>query len=243
MFELDKVSISVGEKLIVDSVSFRIGAGDLHLLLGKNGSGKTSLCLSLAGHPDYKIISGNFSLDGFDLTEKSPEERARRGVFVGFQNPPAIEGLSVVQLLKTAVNSLRNARGEGDISAPVFFQKLQEYQSYLNIEQSLLTRSLNKDFSGGEKKKVELLQLLFLSPKIAILDEPDSGVDINTKRLMTDTINRLRNAEKTAFLVVTHTFDFAKTLNPTQVHILQNGQLIQTGNAELLTKIEQNGFE
>ncbi len=242
MLKLQNISVSVDKKEIAKNLNFHIRAGEVHLLLGKNGSGKSSLAMSLAGNPNYSITTGDFWIQGKLATKMSPENKAKEGLFLSFQNPPEIEGLSVIQLVKTATNSLLKKRGEKELSAPEFFAKLKKYQAEIGIEQSLLTRSLNKDFSGGEKKKIEMLQMKFFNPKIAILDEPDSGVDINTKQVISKTIQNMRETKKTAFLVITHTFDFAKTLNPDFVHIMKNGKIIESGNINLLNKIEESGF-
>ncbi|MHA1541084.1 MAG: Fe-S cluster assembly ATPase SufC [Alphaproteobacteria bacterium] len=242
MLKLQNISISADKKSIVKDVNFHIKAGELHLLLGKNGSGKSSLAMALAGHPNYTITAGNFWIQGNLATKMLPENKAKEGLFLSFQNPPEIEGLSVIQFIKTATNSLLKKQNKKPLSAPDFFKKLQNFQVELEIEQSLLSRSLNRNFSGGEKKKIEMLQMLFLKPKIAILDEPDSGVDINTKRIISKTIQRMKKDEKTAFLIITHTFDFAKTLSADTVHVMQNGKIIKSGEIDLLEKIERTGF-
>ncbi|MBN1783687.1 MAG: Fe-S cluster assembly ATPase SufC [Alphaproteobacteria bacterium] len=242
MLKLQNISVATGDKTITADISLHVKPGEIHLLLGKNGSGKSSLCMGIAGNPNYTITNGDMFIQGKKATNLTPEQKAIEGLFLSFQNPPEIEGLTVVQLVKTATNILLKKRGEKELSAPEFFQKLQELQSEIGIEQSLLTRSLNKDFSGGEKKKIEMLQMKFFNPTIAILDEPDSGVDVNTKRIISKTIQDMREKEKTAFLVVTHTFDFAKTLNPDIVHVIQDGKLIATGDKTLLNRIEKTGF-
>lgn len=242
MLKLEKISVAVGDKKITNNISLHVKPGETHLLLGKNGSGKSSLCMGIAGNPNYDITEGEIYIQGKKATNLSPEEKAVEGLFLSFQSPPVIEGLTVVQLIKTATNTLRKKRGEKELSAPEFFQKLQKHQAELGIEQSLLTRSLNKDFSGGEKKKIEMLQMKFFQPAIAILDEPDSGVDVNTKRMISKTIEEMRIQEKTGFLVVTHTFDFAKTLNPDIVHVIQDGRCIESGDIDVLEKIEKSGF-
>ncbi|MHA1550110.1 MAG: Fe-S cluster assembly ATPase SufC [Alphaproteobacteria bacterium] len=243
MLRIENMKISVGEKEIVKNVSLHVPPGEIHLLLGKNGSGKSSLCMGISGHPDYAIKAGDIFIQGKKATSLRPEEKAAEGLFTSFQNPPAIEGLSVIQLIKTSVNALREKQNKPVFSAPEFFQKLSQFQAEIGIEQSILTRSLNVGFSGGEKKKIELLQLSFMMPNIAILDEPDSGVDINTKRVISETVSNLKETKKTSFLIVTHTFDFAKTLNADKVYIMKNGKIVEEGKADLLNKISKVGFQ
>ncbi|MBN2675667.1 MAG: Fe-S cluster assembly ATPase SufC [Alphaproteobacteria bacterium] len=243
MLKIQNLKVTVKDKTIVQNASIHVPPGEIHLLLGKNGSGKSSLSMGIVGHPDYNVTHGSIFIQGKDMTNSLPEERTREGLFMSFQNPPAIEGLSVVQLIKTATNNLREKQNKAPLSAPEFFQKLTQYQSDIGIEQSLLMRSLNVGFSGGEKKKIELLQMKFLVPKIAILDEPDSGVDVNTKRVIAQTVNQLKESEKMSFLIVTHTFDFARELKADKIHIMQNGEITESGDRLLLEKIEKDGFE
>ncbi len=242
MLNVENLYVQIEDNKIVKGISLAIESGDVHLLLGPNGSGKSTFCKALAGAPETEIIGGTVTFNGEDLADMPVEKRAQKGLILSFQNPPEIAGLSVANFLKYAINENRRANGETPLTAPEFFQEVYGACEYLGIDRALLTRGLNENFSGGEKKKCEMLQLLLLKPKVALLDEPDSGVDIDAQKIILKTINTLREQFGTKFLIITHTMDFALALPTTHVHIFKDGNIAESGGHELLERLQREGY-
>lgn len=233
--EIKNLSVSVEGKPIVKKLSITLQAGELHALMGPNASGKTSLALALIGHPKY-AVSGQILLDGNNILALKPEERAKRGLFLSFQNPTALSGVSVAQLLRAAWLA-----EHGEASANEFFARLEQAKTILQLNDEFLHRPLNVEFSGGEKKRAEILQLLVLKPKFAIIDEIDSGLDVDALKLVAQAIEQVRRSG-TGILLITHYNRILKHLKPDQVHILIEGELSQSGSAELAEFIETTGY-
>jgi Fe-S cluster assembly ATP-binding protein len=251
MLTLSNVHVSVQSKPVVKGISLKVKPGEIHALMGTNGSGKTSLAYALSGHPSYTVNNkSRVSLNNKDLLELTPNERAQAGLFLAFQYPVAIPGISVQNFLKTAyenthcANCMSNKKlGEcSHLSVLAFRQMLKQHAKSLGIDPTLLTRSLNDGFSGGEKKRVEVLQLLALKPKIAILDESDSGLDIDSIKLVAKAINRAVIDNHTGCIVITHYTRLFEHLKPTHVHIMLQGKLVKSGGPELISKLDSSGY-
>ncbi|MFO7922827.1 MAG: Fe-S cluster assembly ATPase SufC [Bacteroidales bacterium] len=234
------VSIEGGE--ILKGVNLEVRAGEVHAIMGPNGSGKSTLASVLAGRDLYKVESGSVLYMGEDLLEKSPEERAKEGLFLGFQYPIEIPGVSMVNFMKTAINEMRKYRGEEPLSASEFLKKMREKKELVEIDSSLTNRSVNEGFSGGEKKKNEIFQMAMLEPKLAILDETDSGLDIDALKVVAKGINNLKSPEN-ATIVITHYQRLLEYIIPDFVHILYNGRIVRSGGKELALLLEEKGYE
>ncbi len=242
MLSIKNLHAGIEGKDILNGINLDIKPGEVHAIMGPNGSGKSTLANVLAGKPDYEVTEGSVEFYEKDLLELSPEERAGEGVFLSFQYPVEIPGLSTTNFMKTALNEVKKYRGEEELDAVAFLKLLKEKMRMLDIDQSMLSRSLNEGFSGGEKKRNEIFQLAILQPKLAILDETDSGLDIDAIRIVADGVNQLRN-ENNAILVVTHYQRLLNYIVPDFVHVLVNGQIVKSGGKELALELEEKGYE
>ena len=231
-----------GEKQILKGLNLVVKPGEVHAIMGPNGAGKSTLASVLAGRKDYEVTGGSVDFLGKDLLEMSPEDRAREGVFLAFQYPVEIPGVSTINFMKTAVNEVRKYRGLEPMDAPAFLRLMKEKMELVEIDQSLLKRSLNEGFSGGEKKRNEIFQMAMLEPKLAILDETDSGLDIDALRIVANGVNKLKNKDN-AVIVVTHYQRLLDYIVPDFVHVLYNGKIVKTGTKELALELEDKGYD
>src|SRR6266540_1473842 len=242
MLSIRNLHAGIEGKKILNGVNLEVNPGEVHAIMGPNGSGKSTLASVLAGKKDYEVFNGSVEFFGKDLLELSPEERAGEGLFLAFQYPVEIPGLSTTNFIKTAVNEVRKYRGEQPLDAVAFLKLMKEKMALMNIEQSLLSRSLNEGFSGGEKKRNEIFQMAMLQPKLAILDETDSGLDIDAIRIVANGVNKLRSKDN-AVLVVTHYQRLLDYIIPDFVHVLYNGRIVKSGKKELALELEEKGYE
>lgn len=242
MLIIDELHASIEEMEILKGISLTVNPGEVHAIMGPNGSGKSTLASVLAGKETYEVTGGSVTLDGKDLLEMAPEERAREGVFLAFQYPVEIPGVSTTNFLKTAVNEKRKAHGQPPLDAVQFMKMMKEKMSLVKIDQSLLSRSLNEGFSGGEKKRNEIFQMAMLEPMLAIMDETDSGLDIDALRLVSNGVNKLRNKDN-AFIVITHYQRLLEYIVPDFVHVMYNGRLVKSGGKELALELEERGYD
>jgi FeS assembly ATPase SufC len=229
-------------KEILKGINLQINPGEVHAIMGPNGSGKSTLASVLAGKEDYEVTGGSVEFMGKNLLELSPEERAGEGLFLSFQYPVEIPGLSTTNFMKTAVNEIRKYRGQEELDAVSFLKMMKEKMALVEIDQAMLSRSLNEGFSGGEKKRNEIFQMAMLEPKLAILDETDSGLDIDAIRIVANGVNKLRNSEN-AVLCVTHYQRLLNYIVPDYVHVLYNGRIVKSGTKELALELEEKGYD
>jgi len=241
MLEIRNLSVSIQDKPILDNLSLSVNAGEVAAIMGPNGSGKSTLAYVIAGKPGYEVTSGEILLDGDNLLELEPNERALRGVFLAFQYPTEIPGVGAMTFLKAALNAQRRARGESDLTTPDFMRRVREAAQALKIEQEMLRRPLNVGFSGGEKKRFEVLQMALLGPRVGVLDETDSGLDIDALRIVAEGVNAMRNPER-AILVVTHYQRLLNYIVPDRVHVLVEGRIVRSGGPELALELEDKGY-
>ncbi len=232
----------IEDKEILNGIDLEIKAGEVHAIMGPNGSGKSTLAAVLAGRENYEVTQGSVEFLGKDLFEMSPEERAGEGLFLAFQYPVEIPGLTTTNFIKTAVNEIRKYRGQEPLDAVAFLKMMKEKMALMSIDQSLLSRSLNEGFSGGEKKRNEIFQMAMLQPKLAILDETDSGLDIDAIRIVANGVNKLRSKDN-AVLVVTHYQRLLDYIIPDFVHVLYNGRIVKSGTKELALELEEKGYD
>jgi Fe-S cluster assembly ATP-binding protein len=232
----------VEEKQILNGIDLKVNAGEIHAIMGPNGSGKSTLASVLAGREDYEVTGGTVDFEGKDLLTLKPEERAREGIFMAFQYPVEIPGVSTINFMKTAINQIRNHRGQQPLDAVSFLSLMKEKMKLVGIDQSLLNRSLNEGFSGGEKKRNEIFQMAMLDPKLAILDETDSGLDIDALRIVANGVNKLRS-KNNAIIVVTHYQRLLDYIVPDFVHVLYNGKIVKSGKKELALELEAKGYD
>ena len=242
MLSIKNLHAGIEEKKILKGINLEINAGEVHAIMGPNGSGKSTLASVLAGRTDFAVTEGSVEFLNKDLLELSPEERAGEGIFLAFQYPIEIPGLTTTNFIKTAVNEVRKYRGEGPLDAVQFLKLMKEKMALMNIDQSLLSRSLNEGFSGGEKKRNEIFQMAMLQPRLAILDETDSGLDIDAIRIVSNGVNKLRNKDN-AVLVVTHYQRLLDYIVPDFVHVLYNGRIVKSGGKELALELEERGYD
>ncbi len=229
-------------KQILKGLNLEVKAGEVHAIMGPNGAGKSSLAHILSGKPGYEVTEGSAILDGKDLLEMTPEDRAREGVFLAFQYPVEIPGVSNINFLRTAINEIRQYRNLPELSAKEFLQLTKDKQALVEFDAKLSNRSLNEGFSGGEKKKNEIFQLAMLEPKLAILDETDSGLDIDALRIVSHGVNKLRNKDN-AFVLITHYQRLLDYIVPDFVHVLHDGKIVKTGTKELALELEEKGYD
>ncbi|MET4130079.1 ABC transporter ATP-binding protein [Roseovarius sp. MBR-6] len=243
MLEINNLHVDLEEedKAILKGVNLSVEAGKVHAIMGPNGSGKSTLSYVLSGRGGYTVTQGSATLDGANLLEMEPEERAAAGLFLAFQYPVEIPGVGNMTFLRTAVNAQRKARGEGEISAADFLKLVREKAKALKIDADMLKRPVNVGFSGGEKKRNEILQMAMLEPRMCILDETDSGLDVDAMKLVADGVNALRDAGR-GFLVITHYQRLLDHIVPDVVHIMADGRIIKSGGAELALEVEKNGY-
>lgn len=242
MLSIQNLHAQIEGKKILKGIDLEIKAGEVHAIMGPNGSGKSTLASVLAGREDYEVTEGSVEFLGKDLLELAPEERAGEGLFLGFQYPVEIAGLTTTNFIKTAVNQVRKYRGQEPLDAVQFLKLMKEKMALMNMDQSLLSRSLNEGFSGGEKKRNEIFQMAMLQPRLAILDETDSGLDIDAIRVVANGVNQLRNKDN-AVLVVTHYQRLLDYIIPDFVHVLYNGRIVKSGTKELAFELEERGYD
>jgi len=235
------VKLEEEDKRILKGVDLTVGAGEVHAIMGPNGSGKSTLSYVLSGREGYEVTAGEATLGGEDLLELEPEERAAAGLFLAFQYPVEIPGVGNMTFLRTAVNAQRKARGEDEVSAADFLKMVRAKAAELKIDADMLKRPVNVGFSGGEKKRNEILQMAMLEPKMCILDETDSGLDVDAMKLVSEGVNRLRSPDR-GFLVITHYQRLLDHIKPDVVHIMAAGRIVKTGGPELALEVENNGY-
>jgi Fe-S cluster assembly ATP-binding protein len=242
LLEIKDLHASVEGKEILRGVSLRVRTGEVHAVMGPNGSGKSTLAQVLAGHPAYTVTGGSVRYDGKDLLELAPEERAREGVFLAFQYPVSIRGITNSYFLRSAVNAIRKHKGEPELDPLDFLQVLEDKLKAIGWDDSLMNRAVNEGFSGGEKKRNEILQLAVLEPRLAILDETDSGLDIDALKTVAEAVNQLRSPER-SFVVVTHYQRLLNYIVPDHVHVLAEGRIVKSGGKELALTLEEKGYD
>ena len=242
MLSIKNIHASVEEKKILKGINLEVKAGEVHAIMGPNGSGKSTLASILAGREDYNVTEGSVYFLGKDMLEMSPEERAREGLFLAFQYPVEIPGVSTTNFIKTALNEKRKYHGEQPLDAVSFLKLMKQKMELVEIDKSLTIRSMNEGFSGGEKKRNEIFQMAMLEPKLAILDETDSGLDIDALRIVANGVNKFRTKER-AIIVITHYQRLLDYLQPDFVHVLVNGRIVKSGTKELALELEEKGYD
>ncbi|TDE46742.1 Fe-S cluster assembly ATPase SufC [Flavobacterium rhamnosiphilum] len=242
MLSIKNLHASIGDKEILKGINLEVKAGEIHAIMGPNGAGKSTLASIIAGNENYEVTAGEISLDGEDLSELAPEERAHKGVFLSFQYPVEIPGVSVTNFIRTAINETRKANGLEEMPAKDMLKVIREKSELLEIDRKFLSRSLNEGFSGGEKKRNEIFQMAMLEPKLAILDETDSGLDIDALRIVANGVNKLKS-DKNAIVVITHYQRLLDYIVPDFVHVLYNGKIVKSGGKELAHELEEKGYD
>jgi Fe-S cluster assembly ATP-binding protein len=242
MLEIENLRVKVGEREILRGINLRVGAGEVHAIMGPNGSGKSTLAHVLAGRENYQVTGGEVRYDGKDLLAMSPEERAREGVFLAFQYPVEIPGVSTTYFLKAALNAVRKHRGQEELDAMEFLTLIKEKIKLVEMDQALINRPLNEGFSGGEKKRNEILQMAVLDPRLAILDETDSGLDIDALRVVAGGVNALRRPDR-SMVVITHYQRLLNYIVPDFIHVLFDGRIVKSGAKELALELESKGYD
>jgi Fe-S cluster assembly ATP-binding protein len=242
MLSIKNLHASIGDKEILKGINIEVKAGEVHAIMGPNGSGKSTLSAVIAGNENYEVTQGQVFLEGEDLADLAPEERAHKGVFLSFQYPVEIPGVSVTNFMKTAINETRKANGQAEMPANEMLKVIREKSELLEIDRKFLSRSLNEGFSGGEKKRNEIFQMAMLEPKLAILDETDSGLDIDALRIVANGVNKLKS-EKNAIIVITHYQRLLDYIVPDFVHVLYNGKIVKSGGKELAYELEEKGYD
>jgi len=242
MLKINNLHAQVEDKAILKGINLEVKAGEVHAIMGPNGSGKSTLASVIAGKEEFEVTEGSVELNGEDLEEVAPEERAHKGVFLSFQYPVEIPGVSVTNFMKTAINESRKARGLEDMPAKDMLKLIREKSELLEIDRKFLSRSLNEGFSGGEKKRNEIFQMAMLEPKVAILDETDSGLDIDALRIVANGVNKLKSKDN-AVIVITHYQRLLDYIVPDFVHVLHNGKIVKSGGKELAMELEEKGYD
>jgi Fe-S cluster assembly ATP-binding protein len=241
MLEIKNLTVQIEDKRILNGLDLAVKRGEVAAIMGPNGSGKSTLSYVIAGKEDYQILEGEILLDGENLLELEPNERAAKGLFLAFQYPLEIPGVATMTFLKAALNAQLRARGEPELSTPAFIKRVNAAAAQLQIEKDMLKRALNVGFSGGEKKRMEILQMALLQPAFCILDETDSGLDIDALRIVAEGVNALRAPDR-AFLVITHYQRLLNHIVPDTVHVMANGRIVRSGGPELALELEANGY-
>ena len=242
MLTIKDIKVSIEDKEILKGINLEVKPGEVHAIMGPNGSGKSTLANVLAGREEYEITSGSIQYLGEDLLEMEVDERAQAGIFMAFQYPIEIPGVSTSNFLKSTVNAVRKAQGKEELNAVQMLKLIREKISMVGMNENLLKRSLNEGFSGGEKKRSEMLQMALLEPKLAVLDETDSGLDIDALRIVADAVNQLRS-ENRSFIIVTHYQRLLNYIVPDKVHVLYNGRIVKSGDKSLALELEEKGYD
>jgi len=242
MLSIDKLHVTVDGKEILKGISLQVNPGEVHAIMGPNGSGKSTLANILAGRDGYEITDGSVAYEGKDLLQMAPEVRACEGIFLAFQYPVEIPGVNNVYLLKAGINAVRKYRGEPELDAVEFLALVRKKLEIVKMKEDLLNRSVNEGFSGGEKKRNEIFQMAILEPKLAVLDETDSGLDIDALKIVAEGVNSLRSKER-AIILITHYQRLLDYITPDQVHVLSEGRIIKSGGRELALELEQRGYD
>lgn len=242
MLSIKNLQARISEKEILKGINLEVNAGEVHAIMGPNGSGKSTLASVLAGREDYEVTGGEVEFNGKNILELEPSDRAAEGIFLAFQYPVEIPGVSTINFMKTAVNKIRQYRGQSPLDAVAFLQLMKEKMKLVEIDQSLLSRSLNEGFSGGEKKRNEIFQMAMLEPKLSILDETDSGLDIDALKIVANGVNSLRS-KNNATIVVTHYQRLLDYIVPDFVHVLYKGKIVKSGTKELAKELEAKGYD
>jgi Fe-S cluster assembly ATP-binding protein len=241
LLEIKNLHVQIEDKKILNGLTLTVERGQVAAIMGPNGSGKSTLAYVLAGKPGYEVIEGDVLLDGESVLEMSPDERAAKGVFLAFQYPVEVPGVATMTFLRTALNAQRKARGQGELSTPEFMKLVRETSGKLDISQEHLRRAVNVGFSGGEKKRNEILQMAVLQPRLAVLDETDSGLDIDALKIVADGVNRLRSPER-GMVVITHYQRLLNYIVPDVVHVIAKGRMVKTGGKDLALELEAKGY-
>ena len=242
MLSIDNLHVSVEGKPILNGINLDVRAGEVHAIMGPNGSGKSTLSSVIAGNEDYEVTEGDIVYKNENIIELSPEERAHKGIFLSFQYPVEIPGVTVTNFIKTAINSNQKARNESEMPANTMLKKIREKSKLLEINSKFLSRSLNEGFSGGEKKRNEIFQMAMLEPSLSILDETDSGLDIDALKIVANGVNKLRNKDN-AIIVITHYQRLLDHIIPDYVHVLHEGKIVKSGDKELAHQLEEKGYD
>ncbi len=243
MLEVKNLHARIGDKEILKGINLTVPTGETHAIMGPNGSGKSTLSAVLVGNPQYEVTEGEILLDGKDLLAMKPEERAHAGLFLSFQYPVEIPGVSMTNFMKTAINERRKAQGLEPLPASEFMKLMKERRAIVELDAKLANRSVNEGFSGGEKKRNEIFQMAMLEPKLAILDETDSGLDVDAMRIVADGVNTLMSGADKTTIVITHYDRLLEMIRPQVVHVLYAGQIVKTGGAELAVEIQEHGYD
>ena len=242
MLKIENLRVAVGANEILKGLTLEIPSGEVHAIMGPNGSGKSTLSFALAGREDYQPISGSARLDGADILKMTPDERAAKGLFLSFQHPMEIPGVATMNFIRTALNAQRKARGEDEVSAADFLKIIREKAKLIGLSDEKLKRPFNVGFSGGEKKRMEMLQMAVFEPRFAIMDETDSGLDIDALKMVGEVVNSLRSPDR-GFLVITHYQRLLDYVKPDRVHVLASGRIVKSGGPELAETLEKSGYE
>ncbi|MGB0777619.1 MAG: Fe-S cluster assembly ATPase SufC [Flavobacteriaceae bacterium] len=242
MLKIENLHANIGDKEILKGLNLEINPGEVHAIMGPNGAGKSTMASVIAGREEYEVTEGNISLDGEDISEMAPEERAHEGVFLSFQYPVEIPGVTVTNFIKSAINETRKAKGQEELPAKDMLKMIREKSELLEIDRKFLSRSLNEGFSGGEKKRNEIFQMAMLEPKLAILDETDSGLDIDALRIVANGVNKLKSNDN-AVVVITHYQRLLDYIVPDFVHVLYDGKIVKSGGKELALELEEKGYD
>ena len=242
MLSIDNLHVSVEGKPILNGINLDVRVGEVHAIMGPNGSGKSTLSSVIAGNEDYEVTDGNIVYKNENIVELSPEERAHKGIFLSFQYPIEIPGITVTNFIKTAINSNLKARNENEMPANIMLKKIREKAELLEIDSKFLSRSLNEGFSGGEKKRNEIFQMAMLEPSLSILDETDSGLDIDALKIVANGVNKLKNKDN-AVIVITHYQRLLDYIIPDYVHVLHEGKIVKSGDKELAHQLEEKGYD
>ena len=242
MLEINNLHASVEKTKILKGLNLKVNSGEIHAIMGPNGSGKSTLASVIAGRDDYDITNGQINFNGKNLSDLSPDERARKGIFLAFQYPVEIPGVSTTNFMKTAVNQIRHSKGEKPLDAVAFLKLMKEKMKLVNIKQDLLSRSINDGFSGGEKKRNEIFQMAMLNPKLSILDETDSGLDIDALKIVSNGVNALKSKDN-ATIVVTHYQRLLEYIVPDFVHVLIDGKILKSGDKNLAFELDKKGYD